>query len=176
MVILDIVIGGLLVWGLYKGFRNGLFVELASIVALIAGIYGAIHFSYFVGDRLSELLDWNPRYIGIASFLITLLIIVTLVNLGGRFLTKIANFALLGFLNKLAGGIFGALKVAVILGALLVFVGRVSDPLGVDPEATASGSILYAPIRDLGGFVFSYVLKELDAAPENTTEPIHQVI
>ena len=176
MVILDIVIGALLVWGLYKGFRNGLFVELASIVALIAGIYGAIHFSYFVGDRLSQYLDWNPRYIGIASFLITLLAIISLVNLGGRFLTKIANFALLGFLNKLAGGIFGALKVAVVLGAMLVFVGRVSDPLGVDPEETASGSILYAPIRDLGGFVFSYVLKELDPGPEESIEPSQQLI
>lgn len=176
MVILDIVIGGLLVWGLYRGFKNGLFVELASLVALIAGIFGAIHFSYFVGDQLAARLDWNPRHIGIASFVITLLAIVSLVNLGGRFLTKIANFALLGFLNKLAGGIFGALKAAVILGALLVFVGRFSSPLGVDPEDTASGSILYAPVRDLGGFVFSYVLKEFDGQQEDPIEPSQQII
>src|SRR5688572_12092091 len=99
MVILDIVIGILLVWGLYKGLKNGFFVELASLIALVAGIYGAIHFSYFVGDRLSERLEWDPRYISITAFLVTFLAILLLVNFAGRFLTKIADFAMLGFLN-----------------------------------------------------------------------------
>ena len=50
MGILDIVLGLLLIYGLYKGLKNGLFVEIASIIALIAGLYGAIHFSYIAGD------------------------------------------------------------------------------------------------------------------------------
>lgn len=171
MVILDIAIGTLLIWGLYKGFKNGLFVELASLIALIAGIYGAIHFSYFVGDELSARLDWNPRYIGITAFLVTFLGIIVLVNLAGRFLTKIADFALLGFLNKLAGAIFGTLKVAVVLGALIIFVERVSSPV-VDPGEVAAGSVLYPPVRNLGDFVFSYVLRELDQPEvEDRTEP-----
>lgn len=32
MGFLDIIFGLFLVYGLYKGFRNGLFIELASIV------------------------------------------------------------------------------------------------------------------------------------------------
>ena len=45
MNVLDIIILVLLVLGLINGFRKGLFVEVASLVALVAGIYGAIHFS-----------------------------------------------------------------------------------------------------------------------------------
>jgi len=176
MVILDIVIGILLVWGLYKGLKNGLFVELASLVALIAGIYGAIHFSYFVGDRLSERLDWDPRYISITAFLVTFFVIILLVNFAGRFLTKIADFAMLGFLNKLAGGIFGCLKVAVVLGALIIFIEKVSTPLGAEPEGTAAGSILYTPVRDLGALVFSFVLEQWEKLPEDPLEPGLQVI
>ena len=71
MSFLDIIIGILLVWGLYKGLKNGLFVELASLIALIAGIYGAIHFSYITGDYLAEQFDWSDQYLKIAAFLIT---------------------------------------------------------------------------------------------------------
>ena len=99
MSFLDIVLGLLLVWGLYKGLTNGLFVELASLIALIAGIYGAIHFSYVAGDYLSQNMAWNDRYIKITSFIVTFIAIVLLVHLAGKLLTKIADFAMLGLLN-----------------------------------------------------------------------------
>ncbi len=160
MSFLDIVLGILLAWGLYKGLKNGLFVELASLIALIAGIFGAIHFSYIAGDYLSQNMDWNERYIKIAAFLITFIAIVVIVHLAGKFLTKIADFAMLGLLNKIAGGIFGALKVAVILGAVLIFFERATSSLKFINEETQQESIFYEPIKEIGAFVFSLVLKE----------------
>jgi membrane protein required for colicin V production len=160
MGILDIVLGLLLIYGLYKGLKNGLFVEIASIIALVAGLYGAIHFSYIAGDYLSKNMEWNERYINIASFIITFIIIVLVVQLAGKFLTKIADFAMLGLLNKLAGAIFGALKVAVILGALLVFFERANSSVNLVKSETLEESTLYEPIKEIGALVFSKVLKE----------------
>jgi len=160
MGILDIVLGLLLIYGLYKGLKNGLFVEIASIIALIAGLYGAIHFSYIAGDYLSKNMEWNERYINIASFIITFIVIVIVVQLAGKFLTKIADFAMLGLLNKLAGAIFGALKVAVILGALLVFFERANSSVNLVKSETLEESLLYEPIKEIGALVFSKVLKE----------------
>ena len=159
MGILDIFLGLLLIYGLYKGLKNGLFVEIASIIALIAGIYGAIHFSYIAGDYLSKNMEWNERYINIASFIITFIVIVIVVQLAGKFLTKIADFAMLGLLNKLAGAIFGALKVAVILGALLVFFERANSSVNLVKSETMEESLLYEPIKEIGALVFSKVLK-----------------
>ncbi len=159
MGILDIVIGLLLIYGLYKGLKNGLFVEIASIIALIAGLYGAIHFSYIAGDYLSKNMEWNERYINITSFIITFVIIVLVVHLAGKFLTKIADFAMLGLLNKLAGAIFGVLKVAVILGALLVFFERANSSVNLIKSETLEESVLYEPIKEIGALVFSKVLK-----------------
>ncbi len=162
MSFLDIVLGILLVWGLYKGLKNGLFVEIASLIALIAGIYGAIHFSYITADHLSENMEWNERYIKITAFIITFVIIVVVVHLAGKFLTKIADFAMLGLLNKIAGGIFGALKVAVILGAFLLFFDRMNTSLSLVNEETKQDSILYEPIKEIGAIVFSLVLNKED--------------
>ena len=159
MGFLDIVLGILLVWGLYKGLTNGLFVELASLVALIAGIYGSIHFSYIAGDYLSQNMEWNHRYIKLTAFIITFIAIVLLVHFAGKLLTKIADFAMLGLLNKIAGGIFGALKVAIILGALLMFFEKATTSFNFVNEETKKESMLYQPIRDIGAFVFSAVFK-----------------
>ena len=38
--VLDIALGALILFGLARGLMKGLFVEIASIVALILGIYG----------------------------------------------------------------------------------------------------------------------------------------
>jgi membrane protein required for colicin V production len=168
MGILDIIIGLLLIYGLYKGIKNGLFVELASLVALVAGLYGAIHFSNIVGEYLSKNMEWDERYMNTASFLITFILIVIVVNMAGKLLTKIADFAMLGLLNKIAGGIFGVLKVAVILGALMIFFDRTNNQLGFIKQESIDESKLYTPVKEIGALVFSKVLKEnkaLEAEP-----------
>ncbi|MEM9362905.1 MAG: CvpA family protein [Bacteroidota bacterium] len=166
MTFFDIVIGILLVWGLFKGLKNGLFVEIASLVALIVGLYGAIHFSYVTGDYLKEQVNWSETYVKVAAFLITFFIIVVLVHFAGKFLTKIADFAMLGLLNKIAGGIFGALKTAIILGALLIFFERLTDSFNFVDEETKQSSIFYEPIKEIGALVFSFVLEEKETIPK----------
>lgn len=156
----DIVLGIFLAWGLYKGIKNGLLLEVASIVALIAGIYGAIHFSYFIGDYITDKWNWNVQYVNLIAIILTFIVIVLVVRLAGKLLTKVADFAMLGWLNKLAGGLFGALKVAVVLGALLVFFHKTNKSFNLIKEETLESSILYQPVKEVGSLVFSLVLKE----------------
>jgi membrane protein required for colicin V production len=162
MGILDIILGVLLAYGLFRGLKNGFFVEIASVIALVAGIYGTIHFSYITSDYLNERLDWDATYIKITAFIITFLGIVVVVHLLGKALTRVADFAMLGLLNRIAGGIFGIVKVAVILGSLMIFLERAGLPLHeIQPEAFEK-SIFYGPLKDTGAFIFSSIL---EAAP-----------
>jgi len=163
MSFIDIILGLLLLYGLYKGLKNGLFVEIASIVALIAGIFGAIHFSYIAGDYLVENMQWDERFIKITSFIVTFIVIVIAVHFAGKLLTKIADFAMLGLVNKIAGALFGALKVAIILGAFLIFIERVNKSVGLYKNDTMANSVLYEPVKEIGAFVFSAVLKGTDS-------------
>jgi membrane protein required for colicin V production len=84
-----------------------------------------------------------------------------------KLLTKIADFAMLGLLNKIAGGIFGALKVAVMIGAVLVFFDTVNQAKNIIEEETKNESVLYGPLKEIGAFIFSKVLiVNLDSAKE----------
>jgi membrane protein required for colicin V production len=166
MAFLDLILGLLLLWGLFRGLKNGLLVELASIIALIAGLYGAFHFSYLAADLLYKHWEWDEKYINLIAFLITFILIVIAVNLIGKVLTRIADVVMLGLLNKLAGAVFGTLKVAVILGAFLVFFDRVNTVFDFPGEDSKRKSVLYAPLRDIGAFVFGKVFREADLNEE----------
>ena len=115
MTVIDIVLGALLLFGLIRGLNKGLFVEVASLLALIIGVYGAIHFSHFATEFLESRVEWDEKYINIVAFAVTFVIIVLIIALAGKALTKLADFAALGILNKLLGGVFGALKIGLIL-------------------------------------------------------------
>lgn len=171
MGLLDILLGIPLIWGLWKGLKNGLFMEIASIVALIAGIYGAIHFSYITGNYLSEHLEWDERNMSIIAFVITFVLIISIVHLAGKLLTRVANFAMLGLLNKVAGGIFGILKVAILLGAAFIFFDRMDSTFNLLDDETKEQSILYQPIKDIGALIFENVLKT-EVLPKESSDDL----
>ena len=167
---LDIFLALPLAYGIYKGVKNGLLIELASILALVAGIYGTIRFSYIATDYLSARLDWEPEYIKLTAFTLTFIFIVFVVHLLGKALTRFADFAMVGWLNKLAGGVFGLVEVAVILGALLVFFERANSSLGLISPETIAESVLYEPLVETGALIFDWVLE-----PETLPDIIHEI-
>ena len=75
MGIIDIVLGALLVFGFYKGFKNGLFIELASLISFFVGIFVAVKFSYIMSDFLAKQVSWSPKTIQILAFVLCLNII-----------------------------------------------------------------------------------------------------
>ncbi|WP_298756164.1 CvpA family protein [uncultured Psychroserpens sp.] len=176
MAIIDIILGALLLFGLIRGFMKGLFVEVASLVALIAGVYGAIHFSNFAAEFLDSRLDWDEKYINIVAFAITFVIIVLVIALAGKALTKLADFAALGVLNKLLGGVFGALKIGLILSVLLIVFDNMNNSIPFADKEDLEDSILYEPVKSLAPMIFPSILnKGKDDPNEETSEDTTEV-
>jgi len=170
MTILDIILVALLSFGLVRGFLKGFFVEVASLIALIAGVYGAIHFSYYVADLLMDHVEWNEKTTNVTAFAITFIIIVLVVALAGKALTKLANFAALGFLNKLLGGIFGLLKIGLILSILLIIFEKMNNTITFVDEEHTKDSILYKPVKSLAPLLFPIIIKADDDTENKENE------
>ncbi|MFD2915139.1 CvpA family protein [Psychroserpens luteus] len=174
MAIIDIILGALLLFGLIRGVMKGLFVEVASLVALVAGIYGAIHFSNFAAEFLDSRLDWEEKYINIVAFAVTFVIIVLIIALAGKALTKLADFAALGIINKLLGGVFGALKIGLILSILLIVFDNMNNAIPFADKEDLEDSILYKPVKGLAPLIFPGILnkgkEDSDENPETNSE------
>lgn len=158
MGVIDIVLGALILFGLVRGFMKGLFVEVASLVALVAGVYGAIHFSNFAAEFLQTKTEWNEKTINITAFAITFVIIVLAIALAGKALTKLADFAALGIINKLLGGVFGALKIALILSVVLNIFDKMNNTITFIDEENIDSTVLYKPVKALVPLIFPNIL------------------
>jgi membrane protein required for colicin V production len=170
MSVIDIVLLGFLLLGLVRGFIRGFFVEVASLVALIAGIYGAIHFSYYVAELLMDRVDWNEKTVNITAFAITFIVIVMVIALAGKALTKLADFAALGILNKLLGALFGGLKMALILSVLLNIFEKLNTTITFLDKEHTEDAVLYKPVKSLVPLIFPFVIKSEDLKLEEEPE------
>ncbi|MEZ7856244.1 MAG: CvpA family protein [Polaribacter sp.] len=162
MNVFDIVIAALLIFGFVRGVMKGLFVEVASLAALIGGVYGAIHFSYFIGDFLKEAVSWDQEYVSLAAFAGTFITIIVTIALLGKMLTKLADFAALGIINKILGGVFGAIKIGLILSVVFIFFGKMNDTIPFVKKETLDESILYAPVKKIAPTIFPSIIKNED--------------
>ena len=162
MNVFDIIITVLLIFAFVRGLMKGFFVEVASLIALIGGVYGAIHFSYFAASILDSYVDWDENYIALTAFAITFIAIVITVSSLGKVFTKIADFAALGLINKVLGGIFALLKSVVILSVVFVFFSRVNNTLPFVSKSTLDSSILYAPVKSIVPTIFPSIIREIE--------------
>ncbi|MFD1062793.1 CvpA family protein [Winogradskyella litorisediminis] len=171
MSIIDIVLGALILFGVIRGIMKGLFVEIASLVALLLGVYGAIHFSYFVSDFLEPRVELNDKTMNIVAFAITFVIIVLAISLAGKALTKLADFAALGILNKLLGAVFGGLKIGLILSVILIVFNKLNSTLPFLNDEQIEESVLYKPVKSLAPMIFPNLINvEDDKEDEEKTE------
>jgi len=160
MNIFDIVIAGLLIFGFVRGLMKGFFVEVASLAALIIGVYGAIHFSYFISDFLKDIVSWSEEYISLAAYAGTFLIIIIVISLLGKLLTKLAAVIALGVLNKILGGVFGALKIGLILSVVFIFFGKMNNTIPFVKQETLEESLMFKPVKSIAPFIFPSIIKE----------------
>ena len=157
---LDIILAAILVFGLVRGFMRGFFVEIASLVALALGLYGAIHFSYIIADFLKDRVEWTEKYIQIIAFTATFIIIVIVISLAGKFLTKIADSAELGLMNKTFGALFGIAKTALILSVVLIIFSKLNKAIPFVGEEELQNSALYEPVKKLAPTIFPSILEK----------------
>lgn len=154
---IDLIIIALLLLGAIRGFTDGFVKELASLLALILGIWGAIKFSSFTAARLSDYFDMSGRYVGIIAFLITFVVIVVLVHFVGLLVDKLVDTMAIGFLNRLAGIVFGAFKTALILSVILAILNGIDAKHPFLPRERIEQSKFYNPVADIAPALFPII-------------------
>jgi membrane protein required for colicin V production len=139
------------------GFINGLIKEVASLAALILGIWGAIKFSAFTAGKLYDYFDMTNRYVGIIAFIVTFIAIVILIHFIGLLADKLVNAVSLGFVNRLLGIIFGLLKSVLIMSVVFVILSAIDVRRPILPRDKIEESIFFNPISDIAPAIFPII-------------------
>ena len=154
---IDLVLGIILIIAAIQGFRKGFIVEAASLAALILGIWGAIKFSDWTAGYISKTFNYHSSSLGTVAFLVTFVGIVILIHILGKILDSTIKAVALGFLNRLAGIIFGVLKTAVILSILLMLFDPIDENVHLLPTKQKGESKIYTPMKQLVPTLFPFI-------------------
>lgn len=152
-MLIDIIFVVLLIFACIKGLRKGLIVALFSIVAFIAGLAAALKLSAVVAAKLAANVEVSDRWLPVISFMLVFLIVVFLVNLGGRFIQKTAEVAMLGWVNRIGGVLLFVLLYSIICSIFLFYAVQ----LHFVKPATIATSQLYKYIQPLGPKVINTI-------------------
>lgn len=173
MEIFDIIVLVFIGYGLVTGFSKGFIVEVSGLLALFIGIYGAFRFSDILSLELSTYVDWDPKTIQITSFFLLFVGCVYLISLFAKMLTKVLKLVALGFVNRLLGATFGALKMTIILCTLIMAYMKVSSIITLIPGNFLENSVSYEPLLNVGEFLFDWMLENSDKIPNDLKVAVH---
>ncbi len=155
--LLDIIIIVPLLLFAWNGYKKGFIIEIATLAALVIGLYMAFFFSDFAANMLNDLFDIDQKYVAVIAFLMTFIVVIFLVITVGKIVQKFIEVLLLGFLNKLAGAVFGMLKGALILSILIFVINYFHFGDFIFKEDTRQKSIFYEPIESIAPKLYSWL-------------------
>jgi membrane protein required for colicin V production len=150
-----------LIWGFYKGFRKGLIVELASILAIILGVYACSKFSDVVANFLGANLHTHlsSLYLSVISVAIVFIGILILVFFIAKRIQKVAEALFLGIANRILGGIFGAFKWAFLISVFLYLFDILNAKAGIVGAEVLRQSWVYTHLILLAPLIMPTLLK-----------------
>ncbi|MDL2254674.1 CvpA family protein, partial [Bacteroidales bacterium OttesenSCG-928-J16] len=115
MIIADIVIVLLLILAAWKGFSQGIIMQIASLAALILGILA----SYFFWDKMYSFLEqWvevNPLALKVISVISMMIVVFVGIYLLGVLLSKGIKITVFGIFDRLMGLLFSVAQMALAL-------------------------------------------------------------
>lgn len=153
MNFLDLIILIPVVWLCIRGFSKGLIIELATLIGFVVGILAAWYFSGYVQDLLKEYFTLNDQALRIISYIVIFLVVILVFYLIGKVLEKVIDLVMLGWLNKILGGIIGLAK-GIVLICIILFIIEKADPgeKVIKPQVKEK-SMFYQPVMELVHFI-----------------------
>lgn len=153
MGVLDIVLGIPLLYAAYKGFHEGIVVQLGGILALIIGIYLAFHY----GTEVGNMLGINENLATVTGFIIIVLAVLICMAIIGKILSGLFRFAGLGLFDQIGGVLLSIIKMAIILSVLLMAFETINEEKHWVTKEAVEQSVLYKPLRDVSDLMFPYI-------------------
>jgi len=144
IVAVDIVVVVSLIYAMYHGYTKGLIISLASLAGLVLGVWGAIKFSGFTAKYLLEEFEIE---IPLLAFALTFIVILLGIYMLGKAVEKAVNVLSLGLFNKVAGAVFNATKMTLILTVIFVLFNQVNTKYSLFDQSKLTSAYSYPYLK-----------------------------
>lgn len=127
MNLIDSICLIILIYGSYKGFKNGIVSEVLSFFGILLGIYLSKTYYPAVDKYLATVFDSTNQLVTLISVILIFTLTIIVSKILSKVITKTLNILALGLLNKLIGSVFGLLKYLLILCIITFIFSKAND-------------------------------------------------
>ena len=153
----DIILLICFIPAIIQGLRKGFIAQAISIVSIVAGIWASARFADMVTAWASQYIAASEQVLKIVAFAIILIAVFVVLGLLGKLLEGVFKLVMLGWVNKLLGVVFSALKTILIAGLILSLIGSITITSGLITPEVMENSVLYGPIKHTADVIFPYI-------------------
>ena len=157
MATLDIILLICFIPGIIRGISKGFLEQALALAGVVLSVWAAFRFSSLVCTWLKPYVDVSETTLNVISFALILVAISILVLLVAKLLTKVAELAMLGWLDKILGLVFALAVNALVIGVFIILFDTLNAKFGLVKPEVLDGSIVYTSLRDLSYLVFPYL-------------------
>lgn len=133
---------------------------IASLAALLLGIFGAIKLRPVFASFLDSVFNISPEHMNVIAFAVAFVTIVLVIHLVAFLVDKLVKAVALNFVNRLLGMTFGLLVTAFVISMILWPINQVNAEKQIIKPKHIEGSLLYKPLSGFAPAVFPYLKKE----------------
>lgn len=157
--ILDIIIllavAASAVMGIFKGFVR----QLASIAALVLGIWCAGKFTEYLSSLVKEWFSpgISQQTLHIIMFVVIFIAVIILAHFLGKAIEGLVKLTMLNWLNRVLGFLFGAIKAMVILSIAVQAINWFNDMTHLIPQSFLDNSKGYGLLVSFAKDFFPFV-------------------
>lgn len=168
---LDIVLGAVLIIAILNGIRHGFARTAIGFATFIVALFCGLWFYGVAGERLQDYLG-SAQVSNLLGFLLIFCAVVALGAVAQFFVDRAVKAAQLSWLNRILGGVFGAVQ-GVLIAAVLV-LGAMAFPAKEPPKAVTESRL--APyVIDTARVMVALAPREVKDAFHNSYERIEKI-
>lgn len=160
---IDFIIVLIVLIGALYGLIKGVFRQLGSLGGFVAGVLVSRLFGGSFASLLQQMFDLPAGVSRIAAYSLLFLLVYLICLQLMRLIHHISQQVALGWLDRLAGALFGALKYLVIFSILLNFVHIIDPKVRMLPAREVSTSHLYGYALRIAPALFAIAQERLSA-------------
>ena len=110
----------------YRGWKKGILWAIFSMVSVVIGILLSLKLSHQVADYLFKQNIMTSQYTLLISFILIFVLVVFLFRFGIKLVEKLLEAVLLGWANKILGGVLYSLMTIFIVSTLVWLFNQVN--------------------------------------------------
>lgn len=150
--IVDIILGIPILWAIYQGYKQGVWVQLGGVVGVILGSWIGFHF----GGKIGEFFSLTGQSAYIVGFITAIILVIIILAIVSHLLKGLFRISGLSMLDHIGGVLLSLLKIVLILSLLVALFDGLNSRYRWVEQKYIDSSTVYGPIKSTSDMVFPF--------------------